>query len=174
MTTTIQADMANSQLQDSVFPVKVRQHTEMVNDQQTELVLMEFSNRLLLIVTQLGKLGGMLQCNLSEIKARSAANEFEQLSLSDTTGGQTTGETSSEACSPWIVHPIFGVSLEQQALYTLYTTQLAQILVEQHPYEQRPLLISIALKSGDKNETMQQQRASLRQIEDMLRQLLAK
>ena len=70
--------------------------------------------------------------------------------------------------------PLFGVSIEQQPLYALYVTQLAQVVVTCRPHEQRPLLVSMALKQqpADAEDATDQSRKLLQHIETMLKDIL--
>jgi hypothetical protein len=71
-----------------------------------------------------------------------------------------------------VAHPLFGVSIEQQPLYALYVTQLAQVVVACRPREQRPLLVSVALKPVSDEKVIDQQRHLLQRVEAMLKTLL--
>ncbi|RKP08614.1 hypothetical protein THASP1DRAFT_29581 [Thamnocephalis sphaerospora] len=120
----------------SPFPLKIRQQAELVHGVHTEVLLAEFRDRLLVLVTQLGKIGNLLQCTLSE--CAKVPNFMDEL----------LGNADTEACSRLVPLPVFTVSTDQQELQQLFATQLAEKVAAQRPQEQRPLLVSITLRTA--------------------------
>ncbi|KAI9592633.1 hypothetical protein BDF19DRAFT_451141 [Syncephalis fuscata] len=178
MTTTLASSNVESGTNNTspLFPVQLRQSAALIDNVHTELVLLEFHNRLFLIITQLGKLGGLLHCALSEGATHSAATQLSQFSLDESQSSPDDEASSSLliTCSQWMAHPLFGVSIEQQPLHTLYVTQLAQVITACRPHEQRPLLVSIALKpSLNTDNGMGKSRHLLQEVENMLKKLLS-
>jgi hypothetical protein len=130
------------------MPPRLRQQAAFIHGIHTQLLLLEFANKILLLVTQIGKFGNILQCTLDETIARRQLKELNE-----------------SECSQLIPTSLFTVNTTNQSLEQLYATQLIELIAKCRPSEQRPVMVSITLHP---NHDMNQSRDVLQCVEKML------
>ncbi|KAI0306475.1 hypothetical protein B0F90DRAFT_1923291 [Multifurca ochricompacta] len=136
----------------------------------TQVIIQTYSDRVLVIITQLKKVGTLIQA-----------------SLPPTTPLVDSSEESSQAASDAIalspVHPsidlvyLFGhaPSLDHQTLYSSYAAQVATLVwaSERYGSSRTPVIVGVALKALRSPEKFSNaDRATFLQVMDLVRELL--
>ncbi|KAI8067777.1 hypothetical protein BC940DRAFT_300451 [Gongronella butleri] len=110
------------------FPVQLKRTALVVHDTHTEIMLQGFADKILVIVTQYGKIGSLV-CPSFDVPPHLARDPKAAPTTSQFLLGESTGAQSD--------------------LYILYATSIAQAIGAMNPSEKRPVLLGIALKPLD-------------------------
>ncbi|RUS23166.1 hypothetical protein BC937DRAFT_91852 [Endogone sp. FLAS-F59071] len=113
------------------FPVQNRQLARLIEGLHTEVLVSGFGDKILVIVTQYGKIGSLLYTTLD-----------------------TTPQLSSTPSAvPTTTHFLLGQSTTTQSdIQLLYASHISQTIAVMNPNEKRSVLMGIALKDpGDDN-----------------------
>ncbi|KAG0231175.1 hypothetical protein BGW42_000407 [Actinomortierella wolfii] len=125
------------------FPLKNKQAAAIVNDKHTEVLATAFADKILVIISQYGKVGSLIHTtvdNPQELQqttyspydpAYSEARDGSNLRLATTNSTFLLGAGSSMS--------------KKAQLYQVYASHLAQMIVHQNPQENRPIVFSLAL-----------------------------
>ncbi|KAJ1659063.1 hypothetical protein IWQ61_001805 [Dispira simplex] len=132
------------------FPVKFRQAQISVQGHPTEIITMGFSNRLVVLVTQLGNLGTLLSASFD-----SSTSSYPLPLLGET--GDITDTTPPNSLFYVLGRPNDTVLT---MIYQQLATHILGTIHQSNPNDRRPLLLGISLKdhkhlanaeSGDKH-----------------------
>ncbi|KAG2020249.1 hypothetical protein CC2G_005614 [Coprinopsis cinerea AmutBmut pab1-1] len=146
------------------------QHHNVVNGVPTTIIIQTFADRILVLVTQLGKVGNLIQANLLSTST---------LPLSDKNDDNTI-PTPSPAIQ---LTPLLGSSISehQQTLHSLYASQIATIVWDERSQfsiegHRRSVVVGIALKrvevDGPGCELSENERATFRGIMTWLQDIV--
>ncbi|CAI2173867.1 20358_t:CDS:2 [Funneliformis geosporum] len=112
-----------------VFPLKTRQTARLLNGTHTEVMVTGFHDKILVIVTQYGRIGSLIYVTVD--------------SLSPTVLSVTPSTTTN-------IKFLFG---SMTLLYQLYASHLATVIAADNPMDGRSVVVGLALKkSGDDDE----------------------
>ncbi|CAG8527230.1 3799_t:CDS:2 [Paraglomus occultum] len=118
----------NDQISDSnskPFPVTTRQSARVINGDHTEVLVLGFIDKILVIISQYGSIGSLIYATLEKSPA--------PLALSPTTAST----------------PLLGI---YPTLYQLYVNEIAQLIRNENQGEQRGVVVGLALKERAENE----------------------
>lgn len=147
---------------------KFLQTSVLIHDLRTELVVQPFADRILVLVTQMGKVGHLVHSFLSS--PRLGANWYSvqiQASIPSTT--DLHAHTSLDGSDPLEplpcphpaiqLTPIFGSapSAHMQTLYSLYAAQIATLVWLTIGGEPRSVVVGIALEKSKKHTDEEEQ-----------------
>ncbi|KAF9155774.1 hypothetical protein DFQ26_009633 [Actinomortierella ambigua] len=127
------------------FPLQNKQAAALVNGKHTEVLVTAFSDKILILVSQYGKVGSLLHTtvdNPQEMQrpqttyspydpAYSEERDGSNLRLATTNTTFLLGAGSSTS--------------KKAQLYQVYTSHVAQMIVHQNPQETRSIVFSLAL-----------------------------
>ncbi|CAG8440063.1 350_t:CDS:2 [Funneliformis caledonium] len=116
-----------------VFPLKTRQTARLLNGTHTEVLVTGFRDKILVIVTQYGRIGSLVYVTVD--------------SLSPTVLAVSPSTTTN-------VKFLFG---SMTSLYQLYASHLATMIAADNPSDGRSVVVGLALKkNGENNDTVDQ------------------
>ncbi|KAN0077097.1 hypothetical protein V8E55_010952 [Tylopilus felleus] len=118
---------------------KFLQTSVLVGDLRTELVVQPFVDRILVLVTQMGKVGNLIQASIPSMADLHAHTSFN---VSDSQGPLPSPSPAIQ------LTPIFGSapSVHMHTLYSLYAAQIATLLWLTIRGEPRSVVVGIALR----------------------------
>ncbi|KIJ24752.1 hypothetical protein M422DRAFT_178546 [Sphaerobolus stellatus SS14] len=152
--------------------------TRNIQDIETELVLQVFADRILLFITQIGKVGSLIQASIPPTAPLIPSSNLLSGSDSDM---QPHPEQSLPSPPPSIqLTPLVGSapSEQLQTLHSLYASQAATLVwlyTEARGGQRKPVVVGIALRKGHA-ETWDEdkQRKTFHGVMEMLQELLSK
>ncbi|CAG8588107.1 10301_t:CDS:2 [Paraglomus brasilianum] len=109
----------------SSFPVTTRQSARVINGDHTEVLVLGFIDKILVIISQYGSIGSLIYATLEK-------------SPTDLALSPTTTSTSLLGIYP--------------TLYQLYVNEIAQLIRNENQDEQRGIVVGLALKERAENE----------------------
>ncbi|ORX89766.1 hypothetical protein K493DRAFT_266626, partial [Basidiobolus meristosporus CBS 931.73] len=113
--------------QKAAFPIQYKQAARTINGVFTEMLTLGFSNRILVIVSQFGKIGSLLHTTL----ASPPSNEFSSV------------ETSSEP----VANTQYLLGANTEPIYQIYASQISTSISRMRPTEARPVILGLALQN---------------------------
>ncbi|KAF8511432.1 hypothetical protein JB92DRAFT_3083474 [Gautieria morchelliformis] len=128
------------------------QLARIVEDVQTELLIQTFADRILLLITQVGKVGNLIQASIPPTAPLLPASHATATSDSERADGISAEPTQSLPSPPPSIQltPLLGSgpSEQIQTLHSLYASQAATLVwlsAEGHGGERKPVVVGIAL-----------------------------
>ncbi|KAK9721885.1 hypothetical protein K7432_003070 [Basidiobolus ranarum] len=126
------------------FPIKYKQTARTINGVFTEMITFGFSNKIVVIISQFGKIGSLLHTTL----ASPPSSEFSSV------------EVSSEP----VANTQFLLGANTEPIYQIYASQVSTNISLMRPTESRPVLLGLALKNPSEDKYL------FDQVIDMLKQ----
>ncbi|RKP38384.1 hypothetical protein BJ085DRAFT_37890 [Dimargaris cristalligena] len=125
---------------DRAFPVPIEQACILIAGNPTDIVVLGFSNRIVVLVTQLDNIGSLLMTQL----ASSAENPMISAPMHNSDGSKDLAESSVPIDTRFILgtpgDPALGM------IYQLLATQITNTIYQANRYDGRQLLLGISLK----------------------------
>ncbi|KAF9432500.1 hypothetical protein BGZ76_010696 [Entomortierella beljakovae] len=119
--------MENSQ--DPNFPVFSKQAARVIQGKHTEVLTTSFSDKILMLITQYGKVGSLIQTCVDQQSL--ATNPMSSSDLAATSSNFLLGAGSSGS--------------KKTQLYQVYASHISQMIIHQNSEESRPVVLSLAL-----------------------------
>ncbi|KAG0259969.1 hypothetical protein BGZ95_004544, partial [Linnemannia exigua] len=110
------------------FPLINRQAARIIQGRHTEVLVVSFIDKILILVSQYGKVGSLIHTTV------------DQQSLTATTTASDLASTSSS----FLLGAGSSTSKKTQ-LYQVYASHISQMIQHQNPMENRPVVLSLAL-----------------------------
>ncbi|KAI9297065.1 hypothetical protein K502DRAFT_363625 [Neoconidiobolus thromboides FSU 785] len=143
----------------TTFPVDTKQASYLIHDIDTDIICLNFNNKIVAIVTQIGKVGSLLQSIVTNPDGGSVNyDEFSVRSI------EKIGEK-------YLVDTKFllGNQTETGSIYEIIASQLCNLIVADNPMERRPVLLALALdKSLFLNENQRKLKDAIRCIPELI------
>ncbi|KAF8559769.1 hypothetical protein OG21DRAFT_1453175 [Imleria badia] len=149
---------------------KFLQTSVLVGDLRTELIVQPFADRILVLVTQMGKVGNLIQASIPSTADLHAHTSVDISNLLE----------PLPSPPPAIqLTPIFGSapSAHMQTLYSLYAAQIATLLWLTIGGEPRSVVVGIALcgsKEREEGEPGEREQQTFHAVMEALRTILLK
>ncbi|KAF9135378.1 hypothetical protein BGW39_003175 [Mortierella sp. 14UC] len=112
------------------FPLINRQAARTIQGRHTEVLVVSFSDKILILVSQYGKVGSLIHTTVDQ----------QSLTQSTATGDLDLASTSSS----FLLGAGSSTSKKTQ-LYQVYASHISQMIQHQNPMETRPVVLSLAL-----------------------------
>ncbi|KAF9324664.1 hypothetical protein BG006_000339 [Podila minutissima] len=109
------------------FPLINKQAARIIQGRHTEVMVTSFQDKILIIVSQYGKVGSVIHTSLDQ---------------------QSLAPTSSNTLAPTSSNFLLGAgssTSKKTQLYQVYASHISQMVVHQNPQEGRPVVLSLAL-----------------------------
>ncbi|KAF9306989.1 hypothetical protein BGZ74_001110 [Mortierella antarctica] len=109
------------------FPLINKQAARTIQGRHTEVMVTSFQDKILIIVSQYGKVGSVIHTSLDQ---------------------QSLAPTSSNTLAPTSSNFLLGAgssTSKKTQLYQVYASHISQMIVHQNPQEGRPVVLSLAL-----------------------------
>lgn len=153
---------------ESQSPIQTRHATKLLNNIPTEILVQAYSDRIFILITQLGRIGSLVRSHLFTSPPQGlCTNTNQQLQIQvNPPPPNLPSPISNPAHSLFpslpaphpstTLLPLFGVppSIHMRAIYELYATMAGTIVFKDVPEGDRirPVLLGIALKPGKEDE----------------------
>ncbi|KAF9914515.1 hypothetical protein BX616_008146 [Lobosporangium transversale] len=111
------------------FPLINKQAARVVQDRHTEVLVTAFIDKILILVTQYGKIGSVIHTTVDQ--RAFGVNSMSSDGLASVTSSFLLGAGSS--------------SSKKTQLYQVYASHISQMIHHQNPAETRPVILSLAL-----------------------------
>ncbi|KAK1760892.1 hypothetical protein QBC47DRAFT_368500 [Echria macrotheca] len=130
--------MAGTDIMETPFPAPSKQATGQINGTETEVTRMDFSDKIMVTISQGGRLAHWLQVPLSAPSPASVDMALPGAGLSGMPSTHLTPKTL-----------LGGGSEQRETLGQLYASQIASFLTLRDPEEKRTLLLGLGMEKSD-------------------------
>ncbi|KAF9792095.1 hypothetical protein BJ322DRAFT_12084 [Thelephora terrestris] len=150
-----------------------RQSSKVINGVKTEVVIQPFADRLLILITQMGKVGNLIQASIPQTAPLLAQPPLDQ--------GEPNASTLPPPPPSIQLTPLLGSTPSDhlRTLYALYVSQVATIVwiaeaVGSMDERRRSVIVGLALKkSGEEDQGLSEaERGTFHQVMDMVGDLV--
>ncbi|KAF9095573.1 hypothetical protein BGX29_008968 [Mortierella sp. GBA35] len=142
-------------MQQPPFPLINRQAARLIQGRHTEVLVVSFIDKILILVSQYGKVGSLIHTTV------------DQQSLTASTAGGDLASTSSS-----FLLGAGSLASKKTQLYQVYASHISQMIQHQNPNETRPVVLSLALSiqepdwENNRNANQQEQEEKEQRVRD--------